>query len=1269
MSRGAATEANESEVDMETRDERIAIVGVGAILPDAPTAAAFWENVRRGRYSITETPPDRWDPELYYDPDPRAPDKTYSKIGGWVRDFEWDPLGWRLPIPPLVADAMDDGQKWALACTREALFDYGYPERPLDEERTAVILGNAMAGEKHYLTAFRIMFPELAEELERAPSFMALTNDVQAAIVSELRTGIGKRFPEITEDTMPGELANILAGRIANLNNFRGPSFTTDAACASGLAAISAAVHGLRAGDFDSVITGGVDRNMGIAAFVKFCKIGALSATGTRPYAEGADGFVMGEGAAVFLLKRLSDAERDGDRVHAVLVSLAGSSDGRGKGITAPNPIGQRLAVERAWRAAGVAPSTATLVEGHGTSTAVGDLVEMESLQAAFGDQDLVPGSIPLGSVKSNIGHLKSAAGAAGLLKTMFALRDGVLPPSLNFARPNHGIDWAGSPFRVNTELTEWERPPGGVRRAGVSAFGFGGTNFHAVLEEHVPGARRGGGRAVVAVPETAALPKVVPTTTSPGGSPKPPLRGAVVIGAETAEALRARLATVAGEAGAGRAPAPGVPEAADLRAPERLAIDYGDAADLATKAGAALKALAGDDPATWRALKGRGIFRGSGPAPKVAFLYTGQGSQYANMLRSLRDAEPIVAETFAEADRVMAPLLDRPLSEHVFVDPDDPAAMGAAELDLMRTEITQPAVLATDLALTRLLAAYGVRPDMVMGHSLGEYGALVAAGALTFEHALEAVSARGREMASLAIEDNGKMAAIVAPLPEIERIVGAVDGYIEIANLNSNGQAVIGGASDAVDRAVEAFTEAGFQAIPLPVSHAFHTAIVAPASRPLREALVRLELRPPALPIVANVSGEFYPTEGDVTAQMLDILAAQVASPVQFVKGLLSLYEAGARAFVEVGPKKALSVFAEDVLGERGDALTLFTNHPKVGDLASFNQALCGLYAAGLGAPAEAAPTTTEGPASIAREPAASPATPVTAPPDALVALFDEFRQRARDLVDRPAGDGGPERAPEVVVTGAALGLPGTEHVFDDGNVGRILRGEQLIGPVPEGLRRAMLDKHVTRLVKRENGDPTFETIDDAADVIKVAGRAGAFDLEAEFGVDADRIAALDRATELAIAAGFDALRDAGIPLVPKYRVTTKGTKLPEGWTLPEEIGDDTGVIFASAFPGYDAFVDEVNRFHEDRGRRTELRDLERVRERIAERDGHAGPALEELDRRIGELRMEIDAHPYRFDRRFLFKALPMGHSQFAEIVGARGPNTQINSACASTT
>ncbi|MBZ5598619.1 MAG: SDR family NAD(P)-dependent oxidoreductase [Acidobacteriia bacterium] len=1276
---------------METTAHRaIAIVGAGAVLPDAPNVAAFWENVKTGRYSISEVTPDRWDPAFYYDADPKAPDKTYSKIGGWVREFVWDPMKWHLPIPPLVVDAMDGAQKWAIAATREALEDYGYPKRPLNLDRTAVILGNAMAGEKHYLTSLRVYFPEYAKDLAESASFAALPESVRRDITREMHDRMAKHLPEITEDSMPGELANCIAGRIANLYNFHGPNYIVDAACASAMAAISSAVEGLIQNDFDVAITGGIDRNMGAPTFVKFCKIGALSATGSRPYAEGADGFVMGEGAAIFLLKRLVDAERDGDKIYAVLRGMGGASDGKGKGITAPNPIGPKLAIERGWQNAGLSPATATLFEGHGTSTRVGDLVELQSMVDLLGGFHLPSHSVALGSVKSNIGHLKGAAGAAGLLKTALALRDKVLPPSVHCEHPNPDIDFAHSPLYVNTELKPWTIPADGTRRAGLSAFGFGGTNFHAVLEEYIPHKLTGNGKRTVAVGDippavmneaSMNAKDIARTSTS---SYKVPLRGALVIGATSEAALAERLRAIQKDAQAGHTPAVAAPAESDLRAPERLAIDYVDAADLAAKSASALKALAANQPAIWKALRAQGIFRGQGPAPKVAFLYTGQGSQYVNMLKPIRAAEPIVADTFAEADRIMTPLLGKPLSEFIYVDPADTNAVAQAEEDLRQTEITQPAVLATDMAMTRLLAAYGITPDFTMGHSLGEYGALIASGAIPFADALEAVSARGRGMAQVAVKDKGLMAAVFAPLEEIERTLKTIDGYVVIANFNSEHQAVIGGASQAVAQAMEVFQRAGFEVAALPVSHAFHTTIVAGASQPLRGALARLHLESPRVPIVANVNGEFYPMGPNVVPQMLDILAQQVAAPVQFVKGLRTLYDAGARVFVEVGPKKALQGFAEDVLGDRGDVVSFFTNHPKNGDIPSFNQALCGLYAAGLGrGQAEAsresaaksvtsvsAPSPVEMPKS-APFAASTPVPPTASAPSngdryaELGRFFAEVLERGQQIYQ------GQKKTPTelpVVITGAALGLPGTEHIFDDGNIARILRGDQFIDAIPTRFRQAMLDKHITRLMKSDNGGPTFESINNLADVIKLAARGNAFDLEKEFGASADRVGALDRVTQLAIAAGIDALRDAGIPLVMRYKTTSKGTQLPDRWGLPDAMRDDTGVIFGSAFPGLDSFADEMARYYADHARREQLAMLENVRARVAESNGHS-VLVQEIDRRISELRTTIEKEPYVFERRFLLRVLSMGHSQFAEFIGARGPNTQINSACATTT
>ncbi|HUL61341.1 MAG TPA: SDR family NAD(P)-dependent oxidoreductase [Anaeromyxobacteraceae bacterium] len=1262
----------------------VAVVGIGALLPDAPDAPSFWKNLCERRYSITDVPPERWSVDDYYDPDPSAPDKTYSKIGAWVRGYSFD---WqRYRVPPRVAAAMDQGQQWAVSIAAEALADYGFPGRALDLERTGVVLGAAMGGELHYLTTLRVMFPEFRRALEGVETFAQLGPDVRREIVARWQDEVGKHLPAITEDSMPGELPNIISGRVANILNLRGPNFITDAACASSFAAVDAATDLLVEDHCDAVITGGVDRNMGASTFVKFCKIGALSATGTRPFGEGADGFVMGEGAAAFLLKRLSDAERDGDRIYAVIRGVGASSDGKGKGITAPNPAGQKLAVRRAWQDAGLDPATAGLVEAHGTSTKVGDVVEVESLAECFAGAGR--GAIALGSVKSNVGHLKAGAGAAGLLKAVLALHHRQLPPTLHAERPNPSIEFPATPFTLNHELREWPRSNGTPRRAGVSAYGFGGTNFHVVLEEHVPGMIDAQRRAAVSVP--AGLPAGGgPAAAAPAAAtPRSPVRGVLALGAPTVADLRARLARELARAKEGAVPPAASPSRADLGARERLVVDFEGGPDLVEKLERAGRALEADAPMAWKALANQGVFRGANPAAgKIAFLFPGQGSQFVNMGRTLHQREPAVRAVFEEADAVLAPILGRPLTAFLFADPADAAAMARAEEGLRQTAITQPAVLTVDNALRTLLAEFGMRPDYVMGHSLGEYGALVAAGAMPFADALEASAARGREMTRVSLADNGWMAAVMGPLDVVEKTLASIDGYVVTANLNSGSQAVIGGETEAVKRAMEALAALGIETVRLPVSHAFHTRIVAPAAGPLGEVLDRLRISSPRLPVVANVTGGLYPGG---RREVRDMLVEQIASPVQWVRGLETLWREGVRTFVEVGPKKALKGFVDDVLGGRDGLVSLFTNHPKLGELAAFNQALCGLYAAGHGAPAEPAPAVgqRDAPPVVAAANAAAPAVeertaatmaaPRGAPEDEIMSnrSVEELAQvlartvaaMAGTTAAREPGDGilDRNRPPpgSVVITGCGLGLPGPEKpVMDPRNVDRILRGEQLIDLLPVRFRDRMARKQVTRVVKTPEGDGRFETIDDSEDVLKLAGRPGPFDLAAEYGVPGKLVEALDTTTQLAIAAGIDALREAGIPLVQTWRRTTKGTFLPDRWALPESMRDETGVIFGSAFPGLDRFAEALGRFYRYESRCTRRAALDEVRRQTSDPS-----TLRELQRQLAQIDEELHREPYAFDRRFLLRVLPMGHSQFAEYIGARGPNAQANAACAST-
>jgi 3-oxoacyl-(acyl-carrier-protein) synthase/NAD(P)-dependent dehydrogenase (short-subunit alcohol dehydrogenase family) len=438
-----------------------------------------------------------------------------------------------------------------------------------------------------------------------------------------------------------------------------------------------------------------------------------------------------------------------------------------------------------------------------------------------------------------------------------------------------------------------------------------------------------------------------------------------------------------------------------------------------------------------------------------------------------------------------------------------------------------------------------------------------------------------------------------------------------------------------------------------------------------MRSVLDRLSVASPRIPVISNVTGDFYPRGVE---EIKDLLVLQIASTVQWVKGTERLYSAGAQAFVEVGPKRTLKGFIDNILAHRHDAVSVSTNHPRGEGIPAFNQALCALYAAGYGAPAadrEAVSVETV-PAAQAATPAAATVASSTALATAAVdaAAVSQLNRLLAEAIQRLSG---PSRGAydrnevplgSIVISGTGLGLPGTgKAVMDPSNVDRILRGEQFIDLIPERLRREMAAKEVTRVVKSADGSGHFETIRDTADVIKLAARAGRFDLTAEYGVPAKLVEALDSCTQLAMAAGLDALREAGIPLVQTYRKTTTGKHLPDRWMLPESMRDETGVVFASAWPGLNSFSEDVERYHTyatRKARRDALEDLRRYASDAA--------TLAEIQRRIVDLDDQLAREPYAFDRRFLLRVLCMGHSQFAEYVGARGPNTHVNSACAST-
>ncbi|WP_079159324.1 type I polyketide synthase [Streptomyces griseus] len=860
----------------------VAVVGVGALVPGATDAAGYWRIVTGGHDLITEVPASRWRVEDHYDPDPAAPDKTYARRGAFLPEVDFDPLAYG--VPPANLPATDTSQLLALMVADQVLKDAGAPAG-VDRDRTGVVLGAAALE----------LLPHMYGRAHR-PVWLAGLREcgVGEAEAQAVCDRISARFAPWRESTFPGLLGNVVAGRIANRFDLHGINHTTDAACASSLAALSTAVGELSLGRADLVISGGVDTGNDIGMFLCFSKTPALSPTGDcRPFSADADGTMLGEAVVMYALKRLSDAERDGDRIHAVIRGIGTSSDGRSTAIYAPLPDGQARALRRAYEEAGYGPETVELVEAHGTGTKAGDTAELAALGEVFGRSGRTDGPwCAIGSVKSQIGHTKCAAGAAGLLKAVMALHHKVLPPTVKVDRPNPAAAAPDGPFYVNTETRPWVRPAGHPRRAAVSSFGFGGSNFHVTLEEYVPSGA--GGR-------TALRHRSVPgelvlfSGASPSDLVPPP-----------ADDGRP-LAALARESHA----------AFSSAAPVRLAVVATDTEDLREKYAQAVALIRKHPGEAFCTPSGIRYAHGEAAPGRVGFLFPGQGSQYVGMGAGLAMLAPAAQAVW---DRLGGARFDgRPLHRVVFPPPAFTEEERAARRTLLdATEWAQPALAVHALALLEVVWELGVRPYCVAGHSFGELVALHCAGVLDAD-ALVGLARRRGELVRDAAVTAGAMLAVAADRAQVQDVL-ARDGSGDIwpANHNSPRQIVLSGSAEAVARVEKAFSAEGIGTRRLATSTAFHSPLVAPAVEPLAAYLRTVPLAEPGIEVYGSADAAPYPSSpGEVRRR----IAGQVTSPVLFQDQVEAMYAQGVRTFVEVGAGATLTGLVGQILGDREHA------------------------------------------------------------------------------------------------------------------------------------------------------------------------------------------------------------------------------------------------------------------------------------------------------------------------------------------------------------
>ncbi len=901
----------------------IAVIGLSSIFADARNIEEYWTNIIQGKDSIIDVPNNRWAIEDYYDEDMFAPDKTYCKRGGFLPEIDFNPM--EFGLPPNILEVTDASQLLGLVAARDALADAGYGKGSEKftkalKEKTGVLLG--VGGGQKLITPLiaRLQYPIW----ERALRASGISEEDIPRIVDKMK----KAYVGWNENAFPGLLGNVISGRITNRFDLGGINSVVDAACAASLSAIKMSLSELVEGRCDMMLTGGVDTDNSPFMYMSFSKTPAFSKSGNiSPFSDKADGMLIGEGIGMLVLKRLEDAERDGDNIYAVIKGVGTSSDGRFKSVYAPRPSGQALAMNRAYEDSGYAPSSVGLLEGHGTGTGAGDPTEFTSMQMVFGANNPQKQHIALGSVKSQIGHTKSAAGAAGIIKTVLSLHHKVLPPTINVEKPNAKFNIEESAIYINTETRPWIRN-GHPRRAGVSAFGFGGINVHITMEEY-EGKKNQNYRlhepyktVLLQAANPSALQQILQAQLDQlqGTEAEMAFNHLVKTSKVTSlNSTHARIGFVAN----------GIEDAIEYF---KIAIQ-----NLQTNTN------------EWNHPKGI-YYRPNGidtNTQKVVALFAGQGSQYVGMGRELANAFPTVTQAFQTADTLYNKAGQTALSKSIFPIPVfSNEERKAQQQVLTQTQNAQPAIGTLSMGQYNVLKNAGFQAQFTAGHSYGELTALWAAGVYDDSTFLALSKARGEAMAlSNPNADPGTMLAVKAPQEQVQQAIASING-VSIANVNSNNQVIVAGGTADIKSAEEQLKTQGFSVVPLPVSAAFHTEFVKHAQQPFSAFVAKQKFTKPQIPVYSNTTGEAYP---DNLNSLKSILKNQILNPVLFKNQVENIHNAGGRIFIEFGPKGVLTNLVKNILKDKDHvAIAVNANAKKDSDL-QFRQAAVQMQVLGL--------------------------------------------------------------------------------------------------------------------------------------------------------------------------------------------------------------------------------------------------------------------------------------------------------------------------------
>jgi len=899
----------------------IAIVGLAGIYPGAGNARHYWQNILDKVDAVREADPEWVGP--WFEHNATDDDRIYTTRGGFLGEHaRVNPQLYG--VMPSVAAGADPDHLLTLKCAHDALEDAGYLHKPFDRERAGIVVGRGTYGNRGMAsTMSRTLFLDQAMDLIRG-----LRPDFHDADIRALQTALKNQLPPFQAEHIGVLTPNIISGLVANRLNLMGPSYIVDAACATTLIALESAVRELLSRRCDLMLVGGSQVHTPPQIFMQFCRINALSRDRIRPFQKGADGTLLGEGVGVMVLKRREDAERDGDRIYAVIQGIGTASDGRAKGLLAPRLEGEILAIQRAYRSSGIDPMSVDLIEAHGTGTAVGDKTEIESLTSVFGARGRDP-QIAITAVKSMIGHCMPASGGAALIKTALALHHKILPPML-CDTPDPALELEKTPFYLNTETRPWIHGKAHPRRAGVNAFGFGGINSHVVLEEARE--RRVTQVQVLHAPANSEL---------------------LALAASSREELLSRTRAALAQLRTATLPEVAKACCAYARGPERLAIVCHGADDLQRKLEQAIEKL---DRADAKPFKTRsGIHYGSGEAAgKLCLLFPGEGSQYPNMLADLCLHFPQVRDWF---DFIERNALRRGSDSRVpalFPPPTvlDEAARRTLEDRLYEMDVAAESVFAASLGLHALLQELGIRPDAMLGHSTGENTVLTAAGVNRVRHREETADAVQdfnriyRELEAAGQIAEGTLLTIGGLTPALRRELLAELGQMHLAMDNCPNQLVLFGPPDEAQRLHQRLSAEGAICQELPFGRAYHTALFKPLADAFRKYFKTLDLGPGISTLYSASTCAPFPEDAE---GIRELAARQWEHPVRFTETIQRLYEDGYRVFLEVGPSGNLTSFVGDTLRDKDDVLAVSSNSRRKSALGHLHQTLAQLFAAGV--------------------------------------------------------------------------------------------------------------------------------------------------------------------------------------------------------------------------------------------------------------------------------------------------------------------------------